>query len=389
MPMTTGQGPVPAAAALVDTTPEAAWSGIISRFDDACVYQTWPYGRRRGVCARASHLVLASGDTPIAAAQVRILTVPVLGTGFAHVARGPLWRRRGEPSTIEALHAAAAALRDEYARTRGLLLRVSLNEVDDGTPGPRAAMERAGFVCLSNAAPYRTFRIDLRASTDEILAGMHKKWRENLRRAWRRGLAIREGGDADLFVVFAGLYGQMRNRKRFAELVDIDEFRRLQSELPPVLRPQIFVCESAGAPVAALVGSAIGETGTILLSATSADALKLGAAYALRWRMLEYCKEKGCRWLDQGGVNPRRNPGGYQYKAGMGGEEVRHHPPFELCEKRLAGWVVHAGEAARRLKRKSADLLVRLGRKGTPAARVAGSSEAATRASSTRVARNP
>ena len=87
------------------------------------------------------------------------------------------------------------------------------------------------------------------------------------------------------------------------------------------MKMQILVCMSGDKPIAGLVGSAIGSAGIELIAATGDNGMKLGGSYLLRWKMLEYFKNIGCRFYNLNGINPAKNPGGYQFKSGFAGKD--------------------------------------------------------------------
>src|ERR1041385_3162014 len=62
----------------LDDVSEAEWNELLPRFADANIYQTWAYG---AVCwgeKQLSHLLLRRDAEVVAAAQLRIVRVPLL-----------------------------------------------------------------------------------------------------------------------------------------------------------------------------------------------------------------------------------------------------------------------------------------------------------------------
>ena len=111
-----------------------------------------------------------------------------------------------------------------------------------------------------------------------------------------------------------------------------------------------FQCQSNGKPIAGLVGSAIGDVGIELIAATGNDGLELGGSYLLRWKMVEYLKRCGCHFYDLNGINPERNPGGYQFKSGLcekNGLDLHYLGTFEAFKNPLSRLAVSLGENLR------------------------------------------
>ena len=110
---------------------------------------------------------------------------------------------------------------------------------------------------------------------------------------------------------------------------------------------QVFVCQKDGRPLNSLVITSIGESAIYLLAATGDAGLKERGAYLLQWRAIQWLKERGCRWYDVGGVNPDRNPGVFQFKSGLGGQETRQFGGFEFRGHWANSLVVSCGERLR------------------------------------------
>ena len=106
------------------------------------------------------------------------------------------------------------------------------------------------------------------------------------------------------------LYHQMRKRKAFDTTVDVEEFGRIQEDLPESHRMRILICEQNGVPVAGVVASAMGDSAIYLLGATGDDGLNAKGTYLLQWTLIRWLKENGIRWYGTlGGIDPGRQSG--------------------------------------------------------------------------------
>jgi len=331
----------------VDSVEKAQWADILDGFSDASLYSTWSYGAIRWSEKNLSHLILKKDDDIVAAAQVRIVKFPVFGDYMAYITHGPIWKRRGCENDIEVFGVMLKALKQEYVIKRSLLLRVVPNEIVGENEDVVTLLGQEGFDRQSGICPYKTSVIDLSASVDELMSGFHKRWREKLRRSQRNDLEIVEGTDEKLYDEFAALYSQMHDRKKFVQFMDLEQFRALQKDLPDRFKMKIMICKSHSEPASALIFSMTGESGFPVFSATGNNGLKVHASYLLRWTMLEELKERGCRYLDQGGIDIEKNPGGYKFKMGMGGREVSYIGHFDLCQSRVRSVLVKAGFRSR------------------------------------------
>ncbi len=191
----------------------------------------------------------------------------------------------------------ARALQEEYVGKRGLLLQILPNAF---VGSPRAALFQSGFLRLyagASAPPanmYRTFVLDLAPPIEELRKNLDEKWRNKLTRVRKeQDLKVVAGNGTDEYRTFCRMYNQMRKRKTFETTVDVEEFGRIQEDLPETHRMRILICEQDGVPVAGLVASAMGDSAIYLLGATSDDGLNAKGAYLLQWTLIQWLKENG------------------------------------------------------------------------------------------------
>jgi lipid II:glycine glycyltransferase (peptidoglycan interpeptide bridge formation enzyme) len=247
-----------------------------------------------------------------------------------------------------------AALKDEYVVRRGLLLRLlpPVFETDPFAASYQSALTAAGFEQRTDTRRYRTVRVDLSPSIEQVRKKLGAKWRNKLNGAEKNGLTVTQGASVEHYAKFLAAYREMMARKNFETTVDVEEFARIQSDLPEALRMQVFLSEKDGTVMNALVVSAMGDTAVYLLGATSDEGLKLKGAYLLQWRAIQWLKERNCRWYELGGIDPVQNPGVYEFKSGFGGEEVHDLGVFEASGSWASRFCVKAAEHARSLTEK-------------------------------------
>ena len=167
--------------------------------------------------------------------------------------------------------------------------------------------------------------MDLQPSLDDLQRGLHHKWRYNLGKARKQGLELVEGAEDQLFEDFEHIHDEMVERKKFVSFTDIGQFRKIQRELPHNQRMRVVLCKDGGEVCAGGICSALGDTGIYLFGATSTRGLTTNGSYLVHWRMLEWVRSLGCSTYDLNGIDPVKNPGGYQFKsrlAGACGREV-------------------------------------------------------------------
>jgi lipid II:glycine glycyltransferase (peptidoglycan interpeptide bridge formation enzyme) len=325
------------------------WEQLLLEFDDATIYQTWSYGAVRWGQSNLSHIVIKRKGEIIAAAQLRIVKIPLLKIGIAYLPWGPMWRRKGQHVNIDIFQKIINALKEEYAIKQGLLLRIHPHVIEANREAIVSILDKAGFQKKISIKPYRTLLLDLSPTMPEIRKSFDQKWRNQLNRAEKNNLKIIEGNIDALYQIFLDLQEEMRDRKKYLAGVDYNEFRNIQKDLSEQLKMIIIICEYEGKALTAAIGSLIGDTGIYLLGATGNEGMKMKGAYLLQWRLIEMMKESGYKWYDLGGIDPEENPGVYHFKSGISHKEAHHIGQFEVSQSRFSRLIVEGMEGLRNL----------------------------------------
>jgi hypothetical protein len=338
-------------AAQADQVTEPEWNSLLNGFADANIYQTWAYGAVSWGEKQLSHLVLRRDGVPVAVAQLRLVRVPVVGSGIAYLRWGPVCVPRNSPWEPSVWTAMTKALIQEYVVRRRLLLRIVPNtfQQDPQAAEMTSIWGELGLLEDRSSRNYQTLRLNLRLPREQLRRQLSSRWRRQLSIGERNDLQIHEGQSDDLYLEFLHLYREMLARKQFDTAVDVDEFRHVQRRLPSSQKMTTLIGLSDNRPVAALVISAIGRTAIYLFAATGDEGLNARGSYQLQWNAIQRLQEQGLEWYDLGGINPEVNPGVFTFKSGMGGEEVRQLGRHEIAAASLSRWSVSVGEGARRV----------------------------------------
>jgi lipid II:glycine glycyltransferase (peptidoglycan interpeptide bridge formation enzyme) len=324
------------------------WHLLTAQFHDHNYRHSWEFAAAVATRWNASveNLVITSDGRVAGLASVRIKPVPGLGTGIAYVSGGPLVRQSGGGSSRLRLEIALDALKREYVDRRRLLLRVAPSIGDpDWCSVQEQCFGAMGFTpAADHVRPYKTMLLDLNRPSEEVRAGIARRWRRNLNKAEREDIHVEEGCTPDLFEEFRHLFKELVARKSFAGELGADFFAGLQADLVEGERLHVSIAWVDGVPAAGLVVSILGDTAVFLLGASNDVGRAANAAYLLHWNAIKAASERGCRWYDLGGIDADRNPGGYQFKSGMGGIELSAPGPYEVAPGRLRGGAVRTAE---------------------------------------------
>jgi hypothetical protein len=327
MPLRTIRELAPGYTSEVDSVDEQVWCQTLDQFEDANVYQTWAYASV--LCGRRNmrHLILRRNGEIAAIAQARIAQLPILNLGIAYIQWGPLWQRRAEQTDAETFRQAIRALRNEFVCRRGLALRLFPIVFCDDLSQFMSILTDEGFSPLGTETQGRTILMDVTPTIDDLREGMRAHWKRELKVGERNRLEVLEGTSDELFEKFIVMYREMVARKKFAEPNDINQFSRIQSQLPERFKMKVMLCGAGGKISAGLICSIMGNTAIYLFGATSNDGLKSRGSYLLQWKLIDELKRKGVTTYNLNGINPEKNPGTYKFKsdfAGTNGRDVRY-----------------------------------------------------------------
>jgi lipid II:glycine glycyltransferase (peptidoglycan interpeptide bridge formation enzyme) len=324
-----------------------SWYKITHKFADANLYQTSAYDRIGSGNNSYSHIILRRGNEIVAAAQARIMQLPVIKTGIAYVLWGPMWRRVAAPDDVEVFRQALRALRNEFSFHRGLVLRVYPIAFRGNDDVLQQILVDEGFSFYDDGKSHRTLMINLEPSLKEIRTALDQKWRNCLNRAEKNGLEIIQGEDESLFDEITKIYLEMASRKGLADLSDIEHLKKVQRDLPAELKLKVILCRLNGEICTGAIFSAIGATAVYLVGATSNAGMKSNGSYLVQWAFMEWIKEKGLRFYDLNGINQEKNPGTYHFKRGLAGKkgiDLEFLGKYQVADNPVSALIVNGGE---------------------------------------------
>lgn len=327
------------------------WNREAQAFRDDNYQQTWSWAealaRRNG--ARCEHVAVRSGGETLGLAAVRIKQAA--GVGVAYIRGGPL-TRKDTAEDGDRLEQTLRGLAEEYVTRRGLVLRILAPlGPPEWNAQACATFTRAGFVPTDRSKAYMTRVLRIDRPLEEIRLSLSRNWRNNLSRGLRKGLELSTGTGDALFDPLCGLYADLLERKGFGVDLDAQFYREVQREHSDAEKFTVLNATLGGEVVSSLLVSMHGDTWIGLIGATHASGAKIYAAYYLFWKAIEMARDRGMRWFDLGGIDPEGNPGVYNFKKGMGGEELSAPGPFELVPGGVRGQAaVFAEDVYRKLR---------------------------------------
>ena len=324
------------------------WHRIMRRFQDANLYQSWPYDVLRFGHKNVVHAILRKNNETVAAAQVRIYRLPSTNFGIAYTLWGPMWRRYECAADPDVFRQAIRGLRNEFSKRRGLVLRIyPLAFAGEYNGSLKLILADEGYHLLPATYEKRTLLIDLKPSLEELRAGLHQKWRNCLNKAEKIDLKIITGEDDAIFDEISELYNEMLKRKGLDDPNDIGHLKKVQQDLPGDYRLKAVVCRQNGTACAGAIFTRFGDTGVYLRGATNDAGMKTNGSYLVQWNVIKWLKENKFRYYDLNGINREINPGTYRFKtrlAGKNGKELAYLGKYQTSKGWLSSFLVGTGE---------------------------------------------
>lgn len=295
-----------------DAVDERGWGKLLSRADRAPIEQAWTYGdAMQGVSAyKPRRAVFLVEGRPVAVAQC--FEWSILGAArVVKLIRGPVFLEPVEVPVRDAVHRLLAM----SWPTRGLNWFFMMPEAGEEVGG---ALEACGK--RRTATGYGTIWLDLAPGVEALRAGLHQKWRNQLRRAERSKLRVREAQAGASLEWLLERHEEHRKRRRltapsgaFAALLCI-----MTNRTKDVL---VLTAEDGSETVSGVMFLRHGNTATYYISWTSDTGRREHAHNLLVWRAIEALAAEGVRWIDLGGIDASM-AGVSRFKLGIGGEPV-------------------------------------------------------------------
>ncbi|MBN1984006.1 MAG: peptidoglycan bridge formation glycyltransferase FemA/FemB family protein [Chitinivibrionales bacterium] len=327
------------------------WSSILSQFCDASLYQTWEYGSVRWGKEFIEHIVLKKDESIVAAAQVRLMKLPLIPVRLAYITWGPLWKTRNQKPDPHHYRLILSALKNHYFKKKNFSFIIIIPNGFMKTDADLAAIarhERFRKLKLFFSQNRRTIVIDLSKSEEELRKRLDKKWRYSLKCSEKETIRIVEGFDDTLFQTFVSLYNELKEQKGFAG-VNCEQFARMQSLFEPHNRMRVTIGYHNDHPVSGSVCTLIGDNALGIMNATNAVGRKMLTSFLMQWDMILWAKKNGAKGYDLSGINRLKNPSVYHFKAGLNGDEQTLVGVYCQGKNLLYDWIILAAQAAKDL----------------------------------------
>jgi peptidoglycan pentaglycine glycine transferase (the first glycine) len=329
------------------------WDDLASRFPSRSIYQLGLYAEMHS-CSRfrsySRAAVMGTDGCADAMLQIRVKRPPFVKGGVADGEWGPLWK------DLDSLSSLLSGLRREYVEKRSIVLRMTpVSTYSESLDREFVqCLREEGFQRNPHVRAYLTVVIDLSRSLDDIRAGFHQKWRNQLNVAERAGLRHESGTSDEFFERFLRIYEQMWKDKKFPTGVRVPIIRRMHCSLPDAQKLLITIVKDGDTDLGATVCAACGNSLLYFLGATMPGlGTEARPGYLLQWLHIEKAKQLGLRWYDLGGYDDNVEDIA-RFKKRTNGVIVQFPGQFE-CSPKVGSSIVYS--VAEQLYRRSRKLV--------------------------------
>lgn len=330
---------------------------LIANADGPEFAQTTAWGRFKSESWRPMHYIFANEKQPQIAITVWLRKTPVLPYYLAYAPRGPiLLSTEAEDSLPEFWGELQSELRQQGAFAL---------KIDPAWTSELLAeqLQILGFKQIHTDHPFGgiqpkfTFRLDIAAEPDELLASIPKKIRYNIRYPERNGVVYHQGTVDEVPALMEVLKDTSR-RKKFTGR-EAPYYKRLLEVMGD--QAALIIGTKDGQVVAASITIVCGKQAWAVYGGMMRSHGRLRAYYGLNWQRMLWAKSKGATSFDFSGVpvdQSEESPlyGLYQFKRSFGGDLVEFIGEYELPLRPLLfwGWQTFGPWAMRILPRLSA-----------------------------------
>lgn len=321
----------------ITITDRDTWNGTLALLPTAHVLQTWEWGEFKAATTGWKPQRLAFMHRNQAVAMAQILTRQEGPFRVMYVPKGPAldW-------TDAALRRAVLNEIRRFAADRSaIFVKIDPDVVlDSGEPGTeydqpnplghtiRAEWEDAGWLFSPEQVQFRnSVIVDLRQSTDDLLAAMKSKTRYNIRLSSRRDVDIRFGTADDMDRLY-DLYATTALRDGFV-IRPLSYYRLAWESFMKAGLAQPILAEWKGTALAHVIIFGFGKRAWYFYGASSNLERNRMPTYALQWAAIKWARAQGMQLYDFWGAPDdfadEDDPlaGVYRFKDGFGGTVVR------------------------------------------------------------------
>ena len=335
-----------------EITEKSEWERLHAAIAPHSFLHTWNWGVFREKSGETAYRVAVfDGEECLGIAQFIVVSAR-RGT-FLLCPHGPLFsceiHRRKEVMDLFVAYGRRKAVEHSCASIR-------ICPLLERTPEHEALFHELGFRRAPTFVhPELTWILDIQSSPEELLAGMRKTTRYEIRKAEKLGVTIESSADRESIDRFYRIYQETTDRQHFVPF-SRDYISREHEAFSPDNRIRFFFARYLDQDIATAVIVFTDDSAFYHHGASSKAFAKIPASHLLLWQVILEARSRGCALMNFYGIAPENEPkhpwaGLSLFKKGFGGGAHEYVSTQDLI-LRPAYWITYSIEALRRLKRR-------------------------------------
>jgi peptidoglycan pentaglycine glycine transferase (the first glycine) len=276
---------------------DPAWDAFLATQPAGQHLQSSPWGELKARFGWQVTRVLArEGSEICGGAQILMRRLPVWGS-VGYISKGPVVAS-GRNDAMDALCDAV-----EHVAERKRILILSIQPPED-TPLCMQPLKARNFQPSSfYVVPATTVLVDLEQNEDEILASMRKSTRYSVRRASREGVTVREGDASHLPLFYKWVTADAAQDPSYVHY-SLEYYQEAWRLFASRGMMKLLVAYYEDEPLGINIVIYLGNWGVYKWGSSSGAHHRKLPNYLLQWEAIRWCKSRGCRYYDLGGITP-------------------------------------------------------------------------------------
>lgn len=308
------------------------WENLVSSSHYGHVLQSWDWGEFKKLMGNPpSRIGVFDQDKLIACAQYTRHPVPYTQKFIAYLPKGPT------ASLTSSLKPILEGLQTSVRESGSVFLKIEPAIPEQETESlewGKVLSEGGARKSQKDVFARHTFFLDLTKTEEEILSGMHEKWRYNIRLSERKGVVIEEKADEASLEEFIQLQRLTSKRNKFYVHED-QYYRNLWLTLQPKGIAHLLVAKFGDKTLASWMLFRYGRTLYYPYGSSGEEGRELMPSHALMWGAIKFGKKLDCARFDLWGAslpNSINDPwwGFTRFKAGFGGNLVSFLGAYDM-----------------------------------------------------------
>ncbi|MFH1231836.1 MAG: peptidoglycan bridge formation glycyltransferase FemA/FemB family protein [Planctomycetota bacterium] len=314
------------------------WDEFIINSPNSHIFQSYGWGEVMHLLGwEPIRLVLEEGNEIKAVVNILKKRIMLTSLSVQYCPRGPVFASVNEETIKEVL----INLKDISRLHHVIELKISPDINFDSSFKQVFINEQ--FQHSSRYALHRyTFRINLKKSVDELLAGMEKRTRNAIRKAEKKELRLNSQNREEEFNIFYNLHRQTGSRQKF----NIPPFQLIKSVwqiLASKKQAYIFIMEYNNVPVSGAFILSFGGKCWYLWGASNQLYPEANPSELLQWEIIKWAKSQGYLVYDLFGCDninetDKKISGVTLFKRGFGGEFTELIGEYDYIPSPILDW---------------------------------------------------